>query len=333
MTRLIRRLRSKPQGIFLLALILGLVAWSASSHTRQEKSRSFKITQTFEVEFPDNPSNYKIWVPIPSTTPAQKVAGLTVQSPVPHQMTTDRDFGNRLLYFKGQKSEDKILKFVISYEIERREQNGLHKRNQGAVSLSPSEKNLYLEERGLVVFNKTVRERAAQVTSGKTQTLAKAQAIYNNVFDSMSYDKSGEGWGRGDVLYACDAAKGNCTDFHSLFIAMMRSVRIPARFKMGFPLTKEPQGRLTGYHCWAEFFDERQGWIPVDISEAWKNPKKKEYFFGRVNEDRFQISMGRETHLNPRQTGPALNWLLYPHVEVDGKPYDRITTQFKFTKI
>ena len=37
---------------------------------------------------------------------------------------------------------------------------------------------------------------------------------------SMRYDKTGTGWGHGDVLYACDAKKGNCTDFHSLFIAM-----------------------------------------------------------------------------------------------------------------
>jgi len=177
-----------------------------------------------------------------------------------------------------------------------------------------------------------VRENAARVTSGKSLTLAKAQAIYNYVFDHMSYDKSGKGWGRGDVVYACDVAKGNCTDFHSLFIAMMRSVQIPARFKMGFPLAKQPHGRLMGYHCWAEFFDELHGWIPVDISEAWKNPKEKEYFFGRLNEDRFQISMGRETHLNPRQNGPALNWFLLPHVEVDGKPYDKTSTQFKFTK-
>ena len=35
----------------------------------------------------------------------------------------------------------------------------------------------------------------------------------------MRYDKSGIGWGRGDALYACDAKRGNCTDFHALLMA------------------------------------------------------------------------------------------------------------------
>jgi transglutaminase-like putative cysteine protease len=64
---------------------------------------------------------------------------------------------------------------------------------------------------------------AAKVTQGKSQILEKARAIYDYVFATMRYDKTGTGWGRGDVLYACDAKKGNCTDFQSLFIAMARS--------------------------------------------------------------------------------------------------------------
>jgi len=49
----------------------------------------------------------------------------------------------------------------------------------------------------------------------------------------MRYDKSGIGWGRGDAVYACDAKTGNCSDFHSYFIALARSIGIPARFAIG----------------------------------------------------------------------------------------------------
>lgn len=44
----------------------------------------------------------------------------------------------------------------------------------------------------------------------------------------MSYDTSGRGWGRGDVVYACKVGKGNCTDFHSLFMALALAEGIPA---------------------------------------------------------------------------------------------------------
>ena len=56
----------------------------------------------------------------------------------------------------------------------------------------------------------------------------------------MRYDKSGTGWGHGDVLYACDAKKGNCTAFHSLFIAMAstKASRRASRLDFLYRLTR-----------------------------------------------------------------------------------------------
>ena len=96
----------------------------------------------------------------------------------------------------------------------------------------------------------------------------------------MKYDKTGTGWGRGDTLWACDSKRRNCTDFHSLFMSMARSQGIPARFEIGFPIpAAKTSGEIPGYHCWSEFYLNRKGWVPVDISEAWKNQAKKDYYF------------------------------------------------------
>jgi hypothetical protein len=97
------------------------------------------------------------------------------------------------------------------------------------------------------------------------------------------------------VLYACDAKKGNCTDFHSLFIAMARSQGIPARFEIGFPLPADKQSsEIAGYHCWSDFYVDGKGWIPVDISEAWKHQEKRDYFFGAHDVNRVQFNTGRD---------------------------------------
>jgi hypothetical protein len=150
----------------------------------------------------------------------------------------------------------------------------------------------------------------------------------------MRYDKTGTGWGHGDVLYACDAKKGNCTDFHSLFIAMARSQRIPARFEIGFPLPPDKRsGEIAGYHCWSDFWVDGKGWIPVDISEAWKHPEKRDYFFGSHDVDRMQFSMGRDLRLTPAQEGKALNYFVYPYVEVDGKEFSNVATDFSFADV
>ena len=81
--------------------------------------------------------------------------------------------------------------------------------------------------------------------------LATVRTLYDAVLARMDYDKpAGEPWGRGDARWACDAGFGNCTDFHSLFIAACRDLHIPARFEIGFPIpTRRGAGEVGGYHC------------------------------------------------------------------------------------
>ncbi|WP_332910143.1 transglutaminase-like domain-containing protein [Algoriphagus boritolerans] len=62
-------------------------------------------------------------------------------------------------------------------------------------------------------------------------------------------------FGRGDSNYACDSKTGNCTEFHSFFISLARSVNIPARFAIGASIPSDRnEGGIDGYHCWAEFY-------------------------------------------------------------------------------
>jgi hypothetical protein len=92
-------------------------------------------------------------------------------------------------------------------------------------------------------------------------------------------------------------------------------------------------GDIAGYHCWSDFFDPDHGWIPVDISEAWKNPVKKNYFFGAHDDNRVQFTMGRDLELSPKQDGPPLNYFVYPYVEVGGKEYSNISNAFSFEDV
>jgi transglutaminase-like putative cysteine protease len=181
--------------------------------------------------------------------------------------------------------------------------------------------------------------RPLELIKGKklpTDQEAAARVLYDVVNGHMRYSKEGTGWGRGDAAWACDSRYGNCTDFHSLFIALARSEKIPARFEIGFGLPeKRGSGDVAGYHCWAKFKPEGKGWVPVDISEANKNPKMKDYYFGNLTEDRVTFSTGRQITLAPKQDGPPLNFFVYPYVEVGGKPYpaDKVKRKFGYEDV
>jgi transglutaminase-like putative cysteine protease len=112
---------------------------------------------------------------------------------------------------------------------------------------------------------------------------------------------------------------------------MARSQGIPARFEIGFPLPADKRSaEIEGYHCWAEFFEPTRGWIPVDISEAWKHPEKRDYFFGAHDDNRVQFTMGRDLVLNPKQDGEPLNYFVYPYVEVAGRTFPNVSMDFSF---
>ncbi len=310
----------------VLLLAFAGMAWA-------QDTRHFTFHYAFTVK--DFPSGEKvrIWIPQSHSDAFQTVKVISATGDLPLKKTREPRRGNEMYYAETSKAKQQELHFEVVYDVVRHERLtfGIYAPHLEAVKLSDREKKEYLAPDELVPTTGLPAELAVKVTEGKTTPLEKARAIYDYVFTTMRYDKTGTGWGRGDVLYACDAKKGNCTDFHSLFIAMARSQGIPARFEIGFPLPPDKHSaEVAGYHCWAEFFEPQHGWIPVDISEAWKHPEKKDYFFGAHDDNRVEFTMGRDLELSPKQEGKPLNYFVYPYVEIGGKEYPNVSNAFSF---
>jgi hypothetical protein len=107
---------------------------------------------------------------------------------------------------------------------------------------------------------------------------------------------------------------------------------LPCKFEIGFGLpAKRGSGEIAGYHCWAKFHRKSGAWVPVDISEANKEPRLRDYYFGNLTEDRVTFSTGRDLTLVPRQGSPPLNFFIYPHVEVNDREYPRTRVRCRFT--
>jgi transglutaminase-like putative cysteine protease len=161
--------------------------------------------------------------------------------------------------------------------------------------------------------------------------LVRARALYDHTIDSMKYAKFGSGWGQGNANFACDSARGNCTDYHSYFIALCRASNIPARFAIGAAVpSSRDNGGVNGYHCWAEFYAEGKWW-PVDISEADKYAALATYYFGHNPANRVEFSRGRDLIVEPGPESGPINFLAYPLLEVGGKPV-KIKPQFGFKR-
>jgi transglutaminase-like putative cysteine protease len=298
-----------------------------------QESRHFLFHYAFTVNSAEG-KKVRIWIPAAQSDAFQDVKIIAAKGDLPVKKTRESKYGDEIYFAEGIAPELE-LHFDIQYDIVRHERRALKPPpHLVKTALSPREREQDLRADALVPITGRPAVLAANVAQSKAGLLDKARAIYDYVFTTMRYEKTGTGWGRGDVLYACDAKKGNCTDFHSLFIAMARSQGIPARFEIGFPIPEDKHaGEIAGYHCWSDFYVDGKGWIPVDISEAWKHPDKRDYFFGSHDANRVQFSMGRDLRLKPAQDSKPLNYFVYPYVEVDGKEYGNVSLAFSFADV
>jgi transglutaminase-like putative cysteine protease len=242
--------------------------------------------------------------------------------PIKWEKVHDRDYGNDICVL-NPRAEDSGKIIELRYRVVRKEKS--------AYLASETNVARYLRPEKLVPLNQTFKTIAEQAITGKADDIGRAKALYDHVLGRMRYDKSGAGWGRGDAMFACDARTGNCTDFHAYFIALARAVGIPARFAIGATIPADKsEGGIEGYHCWAEFFADGR-WVPVDISEAWKNPALADYYFGHNPANRFELTKGRDLVVDPAPATGPINFLAYPLLEIDGKAV-KPETSFAFRR-
>jgi transglutaminase-like putative cysteine protease len=301
-----------------------------------ERVFQFKYRMTVN-NLPDGAGKVSIWLPYPVSDRNQEISDVRIQSPYPATIHKDPLYGNAILYVGVENPKEKSLPVGLDFTVKRREyvRRDFEARSPAAPSGDdPTLMARWLKPDALVPIDGRIRKLAEEVTQGKTTDLQKTRAIYDYVVATLKYDKTGTGWGRGDIYYACDVKRGNCTDFHALFIGLSRSAGIPAKFAIGFPLPSgKSEGEIAGYHCWAEFYLKGYGWVPVDASEASKNPDKREYFFGAHDQNRVQLTIGRDIRLDPPQSGEPVNYFIYPYVEVDGKPFTDVERKFTFKDV
>ncbi len=295
------------------------------------KTRRFQFRYRFKVSGVESGKQVRAWLPVPPSNEHQTITASDHQLPTAPTFHADEKYGNRILFVEAMVPESGSLSFDVPYEVVRHEI--LASNESKTNDAQPGE--LFLAANSKVPLEGKPLELLSDL-SLSDDPFQKANQLYEVVDKHVTYNKDGKGWGNGDVLWVCDSGRGNCTDFHSLFISLARSQGIASRFEIGFPIpTDAKEGSVGGYHCWAFFFDASRGWVPVDISEADKHPELKEYYFGGLTADRVMFSVGRDIELVPKSTEKSLNYFVYPHLEVDGQKVsrDQIELQFSYTDL
>ena len=297
------------------------------------QDRTFLIEERILFKnLPKDASNLCIWIPYPVSDNWQAIYDFKSVSPFKMSIITDGGYGNKVLFLKpGQSAQDEnASEIILSFKVKRVEYSAASSSGDSHRTLSR-----FLKPDKLVPINGRLKALAKKITQGKNDDLERARAIYDYIIDELTYSKDDPMvCGIGDSLLTLEAKKGICTDYHSLFISLARSLGIPAKFEIGYRIPEEKsEGKLNGYHCWAKFYLKDKGWIPVDISEADKYPEKRGYFFGHIDENRVHFTTGRDIKLRYAKNQQSLNFFIYPYAELDNSQFCDIDFEVSFKNL
>ncbi len=306
-------------------LFFTLVVCSPVSVAEQAASRLFSFEYQVSAELPKSGSGpVHVFIPLATQTEQQVVLTEVINASIPGQVEVEPVYGNRYWHGSLPDGDGQLLEVSIETTVERRGARMVVDAPVPALSANERERlALFLGSNSRVLVDhpilqpilKEVRDQAQNEDSS-----VMARTIYDWVVDNVEYKKVGTGWGNGDTYWACNERYGNCTDFHALLISLGRTVNIPARFEIGFTVPGDrSSGKINGYHCWAQYYLPGLGWFPIDASEAFKHPEKRDYFYGSHPLDRIHFSTGRDLQLGDGHQDQPLNYFIYPHIEVNGK--------------
>jgi transglutaminase-like putative cysteine protease len=301
-----------------------------------ELRAEFSYTVALE-KLSDGAKTLELWLPAPSDDPWQKVEDLKVEG-APFRIAQERRYGNRMAYVKLS-AVQLPLTLTERFTIDRKEMRVLAADTSGTAG--PAKRIGWIGRSPLIAepyipVGGRYKTEAEEVTAGKTTPLDRARALYDHIVATTQYDYKHESpqYAVGDAAFVCDYKKGNCSDLHSYFLALARSVGIESQLVYGLPIGGVPvpdplpaEGKITSYHCWVLFRDPQRGWVPLDAADGRRwldagNETNKDYDFGNlfVTRSAVLVSRGRNLTLAPSQHGGTLNNFITPYAEVDGKP-------------
>jgi transglutaminase-like putative cysteine protease len=313
--------------------------------------RTFELVTSVEIASPSGRT--QLWLPVPMSASSnyQRLISTDYDAPgaVRAQVVRVPDYDVQLFHVEwGDPAA--VGRVTLTHRVAtcyRRVDLGATGRASSAVAASESAGALekYLRATALLPTDGIVRATAERICAGKHAEIDKARAIYEWVVENTTRDPKTPGCGMGDVgsMLKSGYLGGKCADINALFVALARSVEIPARDAYGIRVADSRLGYKSlgrsgdvskAQHCRAEFYEQQTGWIPVDPADVRKivleevpgglslaDPRvqaARSALFGSWEMNWVAYNHGHDVAL-PGSSRPPVPFLMYPNAETGGE--------------
>ncbi|MCH5216060.1 MAG: transglutaminase domain-containing protein [Muribaculaceae bacterium] len=150
-----------------------------------------------------------------------------------------------------------------------------------------------------IVVNDKMRNLAIKIIGSEENPVLQASQIYNWIVNKFPWAGARD-YGTIENIpeYVLNQGHGDCGQVALLYISLLRSIGIPARWESGWML--HPWN--LGWHDWAETYFEGIGWVPTDVSLGRNNDDKiKSYYKTGTDIYRFATNIDYGKPLSPKK--------------------------------
>ncbi|HET9482114.1 MAG TPA: transglutaminase-like domain-containing protein [Candidatus Polarisedimenticolia bacterium] len=316
-------------------------AETAPLQTVAPKARAFNISMRHSFNpIPKDLQELHVWFPMPPDTEHQQVHNRQIETAYVVESAVDESTGNQFMHMRGGPRGGLPMTASARFDAQRIE---ILRRDISPPARKPTpEEDKAIADRWLApdtmtIIDRSLRSQASKITSGRRQPLERARAIYDFVVKELALIENPlelQGAGYGNVAFTLKNLKGDATDLASAFVGLCRAAGIPARPIIGFQIPVGIRtGKLGRYHAWAEFYLAGIGWIPADPTEGHRNPSRRDYYFGSLDENRLEFSTGRDIEMIPPQKGRPLNFFINAYWEGNGREMPTPWVDVEFTEL
>ncbi len=132
----------------------------------------------------------------------------------------------------------------------------------------PTNLNQYTKPADIIDINNGIITLASSLAEGENDMVIVVDNIASWVTKNINYNLStANSEATQKATWVLQHREGVCDELTSLFISMLRSLNIPARFVAGISYTtSEYFAEPWGAHGWAEVYFPDYGWVPYDVT-------------------------------------------------------------------
>lgn len=235
---------------------------------------SYKGVAELSIPRGDLPANgtLKLWVPVPIESGSQTNVTIVSVEParyVKSSTGTGADLGLVYLEVPLEEVTGPFLNVSARFRFVQHEQRfRIDPAHVQPCDTSDPEYLKYTAPSGNIAITPGIQAKAREIVGNETNPYLMAEKVYWDVVSTHPYSHAPHIYldftGTPESVYVISTGIGDCASQSAYYVALLRSLGIPARATGGYQMI---EGHADT-HFWTGFYLKGHGWIPADVTAA-----------------------------------------------------------------